>query len=93
MPYFQKAESVRIPNMTFKSKKYKSQKLNKKESKESVMLLRDAPPKKISGSIWAFPIGGGVPLPGWFGALFLLLEPYNPSKSARKKCPFECGGI
>ena len=31
--------------------------------------------------------GRSKPLLGWFGALCLLLEPYNPSKSARKKCP------
>ena len=30
---------------------------------------------------------GSNPLPRWFGAFFLLLEPYNPSKSARKKVP------
>ena len=39
---------------------------------------------------------GFKPLPGWFEELFLLLEPYNPSKSARKSAPeypFECGGV
>ena len=35
---------------------------------------------------------GSNPLPRWFGAFFLLLEPYNPSKSARKKVPNSAGG-